>query len=230
MVARTVLTLLALVSTAQAGDRPEVQRVMFTADGTHALIVTGGVQDGSGFSDAALTVLDTGTGRTLLEARTRSETLPVSAVVQALLTREQARLARLRITPRPAARAVYARSWTTLSPAWSEGLGAGQAATFPVRLWTRPVAVRLEVRPLPSSCRWRDTLPPRAQPAGFTLKVGRQVVHLDRTLPPARACAARYALDHVYVQGNRAVFLLRAYSPGFEGPNAEVVAVAATLK
>lgn len=229
-----VLTLLALTSTlfsaARAGDRLEVRRVAFSPYGTRALVVTGGVQDGSGFSVAALTALSTGNGQPLLHAQTRSETRPVPATVSALLSRERPRLLPLGLVPGRTAQPAYARTFPTLAPSWSEGVRAGHSATTPVRLWTRPVPVRLEVSPLPSPCEYPGLLPPGEGPAGFTLKVRNQVVHADRTLPPDRTCAARYALDQVYVQGNRAVFIVRAYTPGFEGPNAQVVVVAARLR
>lgn len=225
-----VLTLLALASSALAGDRLDVRQVAFSAGGTRALVVTGGVQDGSGFSVATLTALDTATGRPLLGASARSEAGPVSSVVAGLFRREGPRLAALGLGSGRAARPVYVRTFPIQAPLWTEGIPAGRSATTPVRLWTRPVPVRLTVRALPSGCRFRDLLPPGERPAGFTLTVNGQTVHSDRVLPAGRACAARYALERVYVQGNRAVFIVRAYTPGFEGPNAEVVAVAARLR
>ncbi|WP_019585196.1 DUF2259 domain-containing protein [Deinococcus apachensis] len=226
----TALTLLALASTALAGNRLEVRQVAFSADGSRALVVTGGVLDGSGFSHAAVQALDTRTGHTLLKAAAQSETQPVSTVVNALLTRERPRLAPLGLTPGRAARPVFAQPVPTHAPVWTEGTPAGSALVAPVRLWTRPVPVRLSVQRLPSSCRFSGLLPRGEGPAGFTLTVSGQTVHSDRVLPAGRECAARYALERVYVQGNRAVFIVRAYTPGFEGPNAEVVPVAARLR
>lgn len=188
------------------------------------------MQDGSGFSVAAVTALDTATGRPLVHASARSETESVSAVVAGLLGREGARLARLGLRPGRVARPVYARTAPVHAPLWTEGLRAGSSATVPVRLWTRPVPVRLTVRSLPPGCRFPDLLPTGEGPAGFTLTVNGQTVRTDRLLPAGRACAARYALERVYVQGNRAVFIVRAFTPGFEGPNAEVVVVAARLR
>lgn len=227
---RAALTLLALACTAGAGDRLDVHRVAFSPDGTRALVVTGGVQDGSGFSTAALTVLDTGTGHVRQTADARSETRPVPALVDDLLRRERARLLLPGLWPGKVARPVYTRRFPIQAPDWAEGVAAGRAITVPVRLWTRPVPVRLSVQALASRCAFPEMLPPGERPAGFTLTVNGQTVHTDRSLPTGRACAARYALEGVYVQGNRAVFLVRAYTPGFEGPNAEVVAVAATLR
>ncbi|WP_216318043.1 DUF2259 domain-containing protein [Deinococcus aestuarii] len=227
---RLTLALLALASFAGAGDRPDVRRVAFSPDGARALVVTGGVRDGSGFSTAGLTVVDTGTGRTLREVTRTSQTGTVEEVVGSLLAGERPLLARSGLTPGRTARPVYVRPFPVEAPGWTEGVRAGTSATIPVRLWTRPVPVRLSVRALPSSCRYRDLLPSGEGPAGFTLEVGGQTVHLDRRLPAARECAARYALERVDVRGNRAVFVLRAYTPGFEGPNAQPVVVAATLR
>ncbi|MBB5233346.1 DUF2259 domain-containing protein [Deinococcus budaensis] len=229
-VRRGLLALLTLVTTAQAGDRLDVQGVRFSPPGTRALVVTGGVQDGSGFRVAALTVLETATGRTLLSARARSETATVASVVETLLRRERARLAAWGLEQARPARPVYARSFPVQAPVWGEGVRAGASQTTPVRLWTRTVPLRLSVRPLASPCASPELLPPGERPAGFSLTVRDQVVHRDHVLPPGRACAARYTLDRVYVQGNRAVFIVRAYTPGFEGPNADVVPVAARLR
>ncbi|MEF2279102.1 DUF2259 domain-containing protein [Deinococcus sp. YIM 134068] len=225
-----LLALLALAPVAEAGNRPDVRRVAFSPNSTRALVVTGGVQDGSGFSAAALTVVDTGTGRTVRAVAEVSQTGTVAGVVASLLRRERSLLARSGLTPGRTSRPVYARRFPVLAPVWTEGVAAGASATVPVRLWTRPVPVRLSVRPLPSSCPYPDLLPEGERPAGFTLVVGGQVVHADRVLPASRQCATRYALERVDVRGNRAVFVLRAYTVGFEGPNAEPLVVAATLR
>lgn len=224
------LALLILASSARAGDRFEVLRVAFSPYGTRALVVTGGVQDGSGFSVAALTVLNPGQEQPLLEASARSETQPVPAVVNTLLAREHPRLIALGVIPGRLVQPVYTRTFPAATPSWAEGTRAGTFSSRVVRLWSRPVPVRLTVRSLPSRCPSLGLLPPGERPAGFTLTVNGQTVHDDLVLPPDRLCAARYALDQVYVQGNRAVFIIRAYTPGFEGPNADVVIVAARLR
>lgn len=225
-----VALVLLLGSGAQAGNRLDVERVAFSADGARALVVTAGALDGSGFSFAAVRALDTRTGRTLLNVNARSETASVPALVNSVVARERSRLTPLGLTPGRAARPVYALTFPVLAPVWTEGTRAGSSTTTSVRLWTRPVPVRLTVRALPSRCRFPELLPEGERPAGFALTVNGQTVHSDRVLPAERECAARYALDRVYVQGNRAVLIVRAYTPGFEGPNAEVVAVAARLQ
>lgn len=107
----TALTLLTLAPTALAGDRFGVQQVAFSPDGTRALVVTGGVQDGSGFSVAALTALNTEQGQPLLEASVRSATQPVPATVNTLLAREHSRLLALGLLPGRLAQPVYTRTY-----------------------------------------------------------------------------------------------------------------------
>lgn len=225
-----VLGLLLLSPVARAGDRLDVARVAFSPDGTRALVVTDGVQDGSGFGVARLSVLETAGGRPLYAASARSTSEPATWVRDWLLRSEAVVLSSLGLRPERAARPVYARTFPKAAPLWTEGTRAGSSATTPVRLWSRPVPVRLTVRNVPSRCAFPEMLPTGERPAGFTLIVNGQIVHADRALPPGRECAARYALDQVYVQGDRAVFIVRAYTPGFEGPNADVVIVAARLR
>lgn len=221
---------LALLGGAEAGNRLDVERVAFSPDGTRALVVEAGTLDGSGFGAARLWVLSTTTGAVLRRAQAQAEAPDPAPVVSRLLRQEAGVLRQHALNPARAARPVYARTFPVMAPVWAEGTGAGTTLIRPVRLWTVPVPVALRVQPLASGCRWRDLLPPGEGPAGFTLTVRDQVIHQDRTLPPERECAARYALDRVYVQGNRAVFIVRAYAPGFEGPNADVVPVAARLR
>lgn len=221
---------LALLGLAGAGNRLDVERVAFSPDGTRALVVEAGSLDGSGFGAARLWVLSTTTGAVLRRAQAQADS-PDPAPVVARLLRQEAGVLRLHaLNPARVARPVHARTFPVMAPVWPEGVAAGTALVRPVRLWSVPVPVSLSVRRVASSCRWGDLLPTGEGPAGFTLTVRDQVIHSDRTLPPGRECAARYALDRAYVQGNRAVFIVRAYTPGFEGPNADVVPVAARLR
>ncbi|WP_034383530.1 DUF2259 domain-containing protein [Deinococcus sp. YIM 77859] len=225
-----VLGLLTLTVSARAGDRLDVQRVAFSPEGARVLVLWGGVQDGSGLSVARLSVLDTASGRPLYAASARSTSESAAWVRDWLWRSEETALGRLGVRSSRAAQPVYARAFPRAAPVWTEGTRGDASTTTLVRLWSRPVPVRLTVRALPSRCAFPEMLPEGERPAGFILTVNGQTVHADRSLPPDRECAARYALDRVYVQGNRAVFIIRAYTPGFEGPNADVVTVAAQLR
>ena len=114
------------------------------------------------------------------------------------------------------------------SPAWTEALAAGQSRTTPVFLWSKKVPITLSVRRSNAPCAYPGLLPPGEGPATFTLKVNTQVLRTPST--PAVPCAARYALERVDLSGNRVLITVRAYGPGFEGPNATPVFIAATLR
>ena len=71
--------------------------------------------------------------------------------------------------------------------------------------------------------------------AAGRVRVNGQVIHTDPLTPTRPAthplnCAAGYTVERVDVQGNRVLVTLRALTPGFEGPDAVPVYVAATLR
>lgn len=218
-----------LTSLAGANERLPVTQVRFSADGTQVMTVVTGERDGSGFGHAQVTVMDTRSGRTLHQATRTADAGPVG-VLNALLTTPATRTAVAPFTARPLSTPRSQRAYPVPYPRWSDGVRAGQVEVTPVRLWTRPVPVRLEVLRLTARCPYPEMLPPGERSAGFRLLVNGQEIWRDRTLPAARACATRYTLERVDVQGNRALFTLCALTPGFEGPDAMPVFVATLLK
>ncbi|NTX99505.1 DUF2259 domain-containing protein [Deinococcus sp. JMULE3] len=224
-----LLLAFSLTSLAGANERLPVTQVRFSTDGSQVMTVVSGDRDGSGFGHAQVTVLDTQSGRTVHQATRTADAGPAS-VLNALLTTPATRAVVAPFTARPLSPPRYQRAYPVPYPRWADGMGAGQTELTPVRLWTHPVPVRLEVLRLPARCPYPEMLPPGERPAGFRLVVNGQEVWRDRALPPERACATRYRLDRVDVQGNRALFTLRALTPGFEGPDAVPVFVAALLR
>lgn len=226
----TALAVLTLVSGALAGNRLEVQRVAFNLSGTQVLMVTAGRLDGSGFSSAGLQVVDTASGRTLRQATAQSGSLSVARTLTALLRREKGALRRWGLWPGRVSSPVYRRTFPLAAPAWTEGTGAGGQQTVLARLWTRSVPVTLNVFALPARCGSAALESSGQLPAGVALRVNGQILLRDRTLPADRRCAVRYALERLDVQGNRVAAVLRAYTPGFEGPDAQPLLVAARLR
>lgn len=224
------LLLLILLPRAAAGNRLEVQRVAFNMPGTHVLVVTAGSLDGSGFSAAELQVLETNGGATVFRARRRSEHASVARTMSSLISQHGAALKRLGLRPGRTSRPVYRRAFPVLAPVWSEGVRAGQSQTVQARLWSRPVPVQLHAFPLPSRCPYRELLPEDGRTAGVALRINGQLLYQDRDLPVNRECAARYALERLDVQGNRVVAVVRVYTPGFEGPNAEPLVLAGRVR
>lgn len=218
------LTLLSGV--AHAGDRLAVTRVAFNASGSHALTMVQGTQDGSGFPVARLHLLNTSTGREWkASAQTQNTSTTPTALMTALLNAHRSSLKRQGYASGVTSAPRFNRPGPTLAPSWQEGVGAGQTQRNSVRLWTRAVPVNVQVLPAQTPCKWTSMLPVGAVPARMVLSVNGQQVAAT-----AVPCAARYTLERVDVKGNRAVFTLRAYTPGFEGPNAEPLFIATTLK
>ena len=221
-----LVPLLLLTGVAQAGDRLAVNRVSFNATGSHALAMIQGVQDGSGFPVARLHLLNTSTGR---EWKVSSQTQNTSTTAQALMTtllnaqkpnlKQQGYASGVTSTPR------FKRTFPMQAPTWQEGAGAGQTEQNSVKLWTRAVPVNVQVLPAQTPCKYTNMLPQGTTPARVVLRVNGQQVAAT-----AVPCAARYSLERVDVKGNRALFTLRAYTPGFEGPNAEPLFIATTLQ
>ncbi|ALW89022.1 DUF2259 domain-containing protein [Deinococcus actinosclerus] len=224
-----LLLAFSLTSLAGANERLPVTQVRFSADGAQVMTVVSGERDGSGFGTAQVTVLDTRSGR-IRYAATRTDDATPRRVLNALLNTAATRSMVAPFTARPLSVPRYQRVYPVPYPRWPDGVRAGQVEVTPVRLWTRTVPVRLEVLRLAARCPYPEMLPPGEVPAGVRLTVNGQEVWRDRTLPAARACATRYTLERVDVQGNRALFTLRALTPGFEGPDALLVFVAALLR
>lgn len=220
------LGLLSLSATALAGDRLSVTRVAFNADGSRALVMVQGQQDGSGFPVAELHLLNTATGRTwTFRAQGKSEGQSSPQLMTDLLAGQKNTLRQLGYQSGKTSAARYQRPTPATAPTWNEGVGAGQAQQTSVKLWTQAVPITLQVQAAQTPCPHPELLPAGQLPARFTLSVrGQQVA------ATAVPCAARYSLERVDVKGNRAVFSVRAYTPGFEGPDAQPLFLAVTLR
>ncbi|GGR43636.1 hypothetical protein GCM10008959_00620 [Deinococcus seoulensis] len=227
----------ALSGGAHANERLPVTEVRFSASGERVMAFLSGQSDGSGVGTARLDVLNTRTGQTLLgRAGTVTDGGEAQAVRAVLNTPSTpATLRSAGLTGRPASVPRYRRTYPVPYPRWEDAVTAGRTQITPVRLWTVPVPVRLNVYAVNAPCSYPDMLPPGIRPAGFSLRVNGQVVHTDPLTPAGPAthplnCAAGYTVERVDVQGNRVLVTLRALIPGFEGPDAVPMFVAALLR
>lgn len=215
-----------LGSQALAGDRLPVTRVAFNASGDRVLAMVQGEQDGSGFPAAQLHLLNTVTGRTWsFKAQGTTEQQSGTKLMTDLLARQQGTLRQLGYASGKTSTPRYQRQMPVQAPVWGEGAGAGETQRTSVKFWTKAVPVALQVLPAQTPCPRPSSLPEGQTPARFILSVNGQQV--GATAVP---CASRYSLERVDVKGNRALFTIRAYTPGFEGPNADPVFVATTLR
>ncbi len=225
------LTLAATVTLAAANERIPVNQVRFSPTSARVMVLSSGVQDGSGFGTASLKVFSTATGGLLYSRQKTADALPNTLRWNLLTTQPTpATLSAYGLTPGAVSAAKYNRVYPQPFPQWSDGLGAGQTGITSVALWSVPVPIKLNVYALPSTCPYGDLLGPGNAPTGFSLTVNTQTIHQDLSLPTDRKCAARYSLERVDVRGNRVLVTVRAYGPGFEGPDATPVFIAATLR
>jgi predicted secreted protein len=224
------LTLAAAVTWAAANERIGIDQVRFSTHSARVMVLSSGVRDGSGLGTASLKVFSTATGAQLYSHQKTADAAPNTLRWNLLVTPPApAILSAYGLTPGTVSSARYNRVYPQPFPQWSDGLGAGQTGTTPVALWSVPMPIKLRVYALPSTCPYGDLLGPGDVPSGFSLTVNTQTIHRDVTLPADRNCAARYSLERVDVRGNRVLVTVRAYGPGFEGPDATPIFIAATL-
>lgn len=219
--------LVAAASSAFAGDRVPVVQVKFSPSSSRVMAVTAGVLDGSGFGFASLDILNTLGGVALYHKQKSADVTAAVARAQLLSTPPTpATLSANGLTPGIISAPKFQRAYATQLPAYTEAVLAGGSQVTNVVLWTVPVPIKLSVSARPSTC---TTLEGHLA-AGFTLNVRNQVIHADApTLPVSRQCQVGYTVDRVDVRGNRILVTVRAYSFGFEGPDAKPIFIAAKL-
>lgn len=225
---KTLPLVLALgLGVAHAGDSLNIEQVRFSPDGTRVMVFTQGVQDGSGFNYFAVSILNTSTGQTIL-SKSRAGEADYDAIKTQVLNSPAVKAAMQvnRVWPGVTSKPRYQRTFPEYTLEFAGGSMAGQSQTTAVRLWTVPVPIKLTVFKLPTRCSVPEAMN-ELPSVGLSLVVGKQELLRDKVAQP---CVMAYALQRVDVQGNRALITVRAYSPGFEGPNGMPRFIAATLK
>lgn len=209
-----ILTLSAF-GAAHAGDLPRLQSYGFSPDGKYHLSVSAYRQDGSGFGQARLEVRDTG-GKLLeseeLEDRS-AEAMP-EMLASMLVNRSQDMLARYRLQRPVAGEPLWLRPVPLPSlELWPEAhsgeieLPRGRGPNI---AW-EAAAVSGE------GCEWKEML--QGPVRRLSITVGGESWN---TVQPEGdlECAAAYAVEGVWRYGPYLAVLVRAYVPGFEGPDA----------
>ncbi|MFC4454866.1 DUF2259 domain-containing protein [Deinococcus sonorensis] len=217
---RLLLALLVLFSlSVHAADRPLLSRYGFSPDARYHLLVSAWVRDGSGFPAARLQITDVRRNVLLVldELTERTGTPDPERVAARLLARHHSDLAR----------------YALLSPVQGEPLfvvapPAPQSwpPALPQRLTAGTLTFLLSRVALPSGCPAPD---PAHPPAGLRLSVNGHPLQADARLPASRRCAGSYQLETGWRLGSAVAVVLRAYQPGFEGPDAWPLVVAGTL-
>lgn len=217
------LLLTLLTAQAAAANLPQPYSYGFSPDGAYHLMLTHWTEDGSGFPAASLRVVRQGVGvvledRQVLRAESGAGVQTSEQLAEALLARHAERLNALGLKqPVPGqvlwAQAVPLPALAGWPPQEPQTVTLGKGAPSSVQ--------SIEVRPQAAfnTCQFSGLLP--AAPVGLRLKVNGADWFRDGTrLPESRACVAGYRLEAVWQHGDAVAVLLRAYSTGFEGPDA----------
>ncbi|WP_261663675.1 DUF2259 domain-containing protein [Deinococcus sp. Marseille-Q6407] len=228
-----LLTLPALLATqAAAANLPQPYLYGFSPDGAYHLMLTYWTEDGSGFPAAQLRVVRQGVGVMLEERLVAREeagagTRTSEQLAQDLLTKHAARLRALGLE-RPVPGRVL---WAQGAPLPSlSGWPAQDPQTVTLAKGAPGGVQNIEVSPQAAfnTCTAAGLLP--AAPVGLRLRVNGQDWFRDGTrLPENRACVAAYRLEAAWQLGDAVAVLIRAYSPGFEGPDAQTLTLLSRL-
>lgn len=208
---------------AAAADLPQPYRYGFSPDGAYHLMLTRWTRGGSGFPAAHLRVVRQGVGVMLedelvLENRPELPAQTPEQLAEALLTKHAARLAELGLTQPVPGHPLWAQAPANPALAgWPPQ--SAQVITFPQHAVGGVSTIEVRPQAVFNTCEQVAMLP--QEPLGLRLRVNGQDWFRDRTqLPKNRACITAYRLEAAWQQGEAVAVLLRAYGPGFEGPDA----------
>lgn len=230
--AASALALLALASTALAGDRALIDYVGFSEDFRYFAFEEFGVQDGSGFAYSSIYVVDLSTDSwvvgTPFRLQADSEETGLAAVRETMAEDAAGHYGEFGIhvpveivamigdgVPETAA-----RSLVFGGPGYLPGMVMGR---YKLDLST------FETKATSPCAEWFGSAP-----LGYALSItdtgGTRQVHRDRNLPRSRGCPSDYRLHAVVmpfggITLSNAVAIISVYPGGFEGPDRRFLAV-----
>ena len=208
-----------LVGAVRAANHPDIVQQGFSQDARYHLLLTSNVRDGSGFPSAALQITDV-QRNFIVYRRTHTWKDNAGTALQTLVAAWRSGqtniLAKYHLTSPVIGDQLFNRP--ALPPQSYPGDSTATQATRAGLLTLVPVA-------LPSTCGYSD-LPAR----GFSLKLGSRELQHDRRLPASRTCASGYTLETAWRYRQSLAVIVRAYSQGFEGPDATPLVVTTHLR
>ena len=216
---RFLVLLAALSGLARAANYPNVVQQGFSRDARYHLLLTSWIQDGSGFPAAALQITEVRRNtvayrRQFVWKHGGAGNAKLPALVKQWRGAQQGVLKRYGLTsPLPGE-----RLFNVLPQ-------PGYPSAAPVSTLTKAGTFTLTSLPLPSKCQFskRPTL-------GLALTLGGRELQRDTRLPASRACSGGYRLETAYRYKSGLAVIVRAFLPGFEGPDALPLVVTAALK
>ena len=212
-----------LFGLARAGDTTLLTLTGFSGDGAYVAFQETAIGDGSGFPHSVLGVVDV-SRNTLVYRNTTSIEISGATENQArakAATQAVAVLKKYGIQPGDQGRFVFgnfAGGRETLSAKTSFEFAA-LGRTYSLEVITRDL-------PLTTKC---DMTAPQLLEVRLSSANANRVLQRDTKLPASRGCAYAYQLHSVFLKGSGLVVFFAVYTPGFEGPNLDWMAVTAKL-
>ena len=216
---RRLMLALACSGLTFAANAPRIVTQGFSPDAKYHLLLTDIVLDGSGFPSAALQITDVTRNRIVYRREQvwkEKSSAQLNTLVQEWRASQAGVLKTYGLTAPIAGKQLFRVS--PLPPM------AYPAATR-VNIQSQVGQFTLSARPLPSNCPFSD-----GPAQGFSLTLGPRVLQNDARLPTSRACARGYHLETAWTYKSGLAVILRAYSRGFEGPDATPMVVTGSLK
>ena len=216
---RRLMLALACSGLAFAANAPRIVTQGFSPDARYHLLLTDIVLDGSGFPSAALQITDVTRNRIVYRREQvwkEASGAQLNTLVQGWRMSQAGVLKTYGLTAPSAGQQLF------LVPPLPP---LAFPATTTVTIQSRLGQFTLFARPLPSSCHSTD-----GPTQGFSLTLGPWVLQNDVRLPASRACARGYRLETAWTYKTGVVVILRAYTRGFEGPDATPMVVTGSLK
>jgi predicted secreted protein len=235
--ASTLASMALLAAPAQAGDAAQFNPLGFSADGRYFAFEAYGIQDGSGFPYASLTILDVAEDKwaagSPFDVRMEDDTATMADARDAVRAEAEAQLDALELT----------------TPALTVALnGDGEPAGDGSLLSFGKPGYGLDALQDPATLSLTTTLPDYTgpcttdygfdPPVGYVLTLetstGSTELHADQAIPASRGCTVAYRLYGVFAplewayKGLTPVAVLSVYTHGFEGPDRRFIAVPVT--
>lgn len=202
-----------------AANAPRVVTQGFSPDARYHLLLTEVVLDGSGFPSAALQITDVTRNRIVYSREQvwkEASGVQLNTLVRGWRASQAGVLKTYGLTTPIAGKQLF--HVAPLPP-------LAYPATTTVNIQSQLGQFTLAARPLPSNCPSSD-----GPTQGFSLTLGPRVLQNDARLPASRACARGYHLETAWTYKSGLAVILRAYTRGFEGPDATPMVITGSLK
>jgi predicted secreted protein len=219
---KILLSLALFVVVARAGDAANLEFVGFSKDGRFLAFEQSGIQDGSGFSYANVTIVDTAKN-TLVAQDSRTVERENATVAQARTAlRASSLIGRYKVVAGNQGRFIgIAPQAPNIQGQRSQFVYGGR--THELELLSEFIDV--DEKTCPDKIQSRLEL--RLNVSNVAGKP--RILQKDGKLPASRACAQSYEMKSAHLLGNTLVVFVAVHFPGFEGSDIRWMAITAKL-